>query len=41
MNQEDAGRLALGVGFGAVAALVITQSGLSPREIILRWLIFP
>jgi hypothetical protein len=39
MNQEDAGRLVLGVGFRAVGALAITQSGLRPLETILPWLL--
>jgi len=40
MNQEDAGRLALGAILGVIAAVAITKTGLSPRESILRFLIF-
>lgn len=36
MNQQDAGRLAIGVVLGVVGAVAITKSGLSPRESILR-----
>lgn len=31
MNQQDAGRLAIGVVLGVVGAVAITKSGLSPR----------
>lgn len=40
MNQQDAGRLAIEVVLGVVGAVAITKSGLSPRESLLRWLIF-
>ena len=40
MNREDAGRLAFGIAIGVVGALAITRSDLSPRDAILRWLIF-
>lgn len=40
MNQEDAGRLAIGVILGVVGAVVVTKTGLTPRDAILRWLIF-
>jgi len=40
VNQQDAGRLAIGVILGVVGAVAITKEGLSPRECVVRWLIF-
>lgn len=40
MNQQDAGRLAIGVFLGAVGAVAITKSGLSPPEYVWRWLLY-
>lgn len=40
MNQDDMGRLSVGIILGVVGAVVITKAGITPRDAILRWLIF-